>query len=409
MKLFTLANGLRLVVREDPRLPLVSMHAVFKGGLLTESPPDAGISRLFARVLPKGTTHRSAEEIAEQIEAVGGSIGADAGNNSISVSVEVLQPDVDLGLDLLAELVLDATFPRGGHRARKADPARRDQGGGRAHVVRRAKSAARESLSPVIPTRCARRVRRNPSVRSPARSSSSTATGFSPRTTASSQSSATSRPRRCSPAWSRCLDACRPAGRRSRSHPCRRALAESRTVEQTKPDKEQAVLMIGYQTVDLRHPDKLAFDVIDEACGDLGSRFFVRIREELGLAYFVGSSQLEGLAPGGMIFYLGTDPVKLTAVRAAFESEIAALARDGLTPEEFQRARKKLLGRQAISMQSNASLGFHVALDELYGRGHDHYLRLEADLQALTLERVNRVAREFFHERPNVVAVVKPA
>ena len=408
VKLFTLTNGLRLVVREDPRLPLVSMHAVFKGGLLTESPPDAGLSRLFARVLPKGTTHRSAEEIAEQIEAVGGSISADAGNNSISVSVEVLQPDVELGLDLLAELVLDANFPEA-----VIEREKQIQLAGIKAEDEHMSSAARNLLRANLFAGHPYALRASGSPESVGSITRAKLVEYRDRLFAAHNGViaifGNIEAAKVLARVESLFGSMSPGRAALEKPPVPAPLAESRTVEQTKPDKEQAVLMIGYQTVDLRHPDKLAFDVIDEACGDLGSRFFVRIREELGLAYFVGSAQLEGLAPGGMIFYLGTDPVKLTAVRAAFESEIAALARDGLTPEEFQRARKKLLGRQAISMQSNASLGFHVALDELYGRGHDHYLRLESDLQALTLERVNRVAREFFHERPNVVAVVKPA
>src|SRR5213594_3664062 len=108
---FDLSNGLRLLVREDPRLPLVGMGAVFRGGLLAETPQTNGITRLMAKVLLKGTKTRTAEQIADTIEAVGGSIGSDAGNNSFSVSLELTQPDFKLGAELLADVLLDATFP----------------------------------------------------------------------------------------------------------------------------------------------------------------------------------------------------------------------------------------------------------------------------------------------------------
>src|ERR1017187_10904135 len=98
---FELANGLRLLVREDARLPLVSIVAVFRSGLLAETPPSNGITRLMAKTLLKGTKKRTAEQIANQIEAVGGAIGSDAGNNSCSVSVHVTKPDLKLGVDLL--------------------------------------------------------------------------------------------------------------------------------------------------------------------------------------------------------------------------------------------------------------------------------------------------------------------
>src|SRR5213593_3000072 len=81
---FELSNGLRLLVREDPRLPLVAMGAVFRGGLLAETPQTNGITSLMAKMLLKGTKTRTAEQIANEIEAVGGSIASDAGNNSFS-------------------------------------------------------------------------------------------------------------------------------------------------------------------------------------------------------------------------------------------------------------------------------------------------------------------------------------
>jgi zinc protease len=108
---FDLSNGLRLLVREDPRLPLVAVGAVFRGGLLAETPQDNGITRLMAKVLLKGTKTRAAEQIANDIEAVGGSISSDAGNNSFSVSVDVTKPDVKLGLDLLSDVLLNAMMP----------------------------------------------------------------------------------------------------------------------------------------------------------------------------------------------------------------------------------------------------------------------------------------------------------
>src|SRR5262252_1117145 len=108
---FELSNGLRLLVREDPRLPLVSVSAVFRSGLLAETSQTNGITRLTARVLLKGTKTRTAEQIADQIEAIGGSISSDAGNNSMSVSVHVMKPDLKTGADLLGDVLLNATFP----------------------------------------------------------------------------------------------------------------------------------------------------------------------------------------------------------------------------------------------------------------------------------------------------------
>jgi zinc protease len=141
----------------------------------------------------------------------------------------------------------------------------------------------------------------------------------------------------------------------------------ARTVE-AEMDKTQAVLMVGFLGTDMFSPDRTALELIDEASSDLGSRFFIRIREQMGLAYFVGSSHMMGLVPSPFVFYLGTDPAKLTAVQAELMSEIKELATDGLTDVELARAKEKLLGQQEIRNQSNDSFAFASGLDELYGR-----------------------------------------
>ena len=87
------------------------MTAVFRSGLLAETPQTNGITRLMAKVLLKGTKTRAAEQIANQIEAVGGSIGSDAGNNSFSVSLHLTKPDLKLGVDLLSDVLRNAIMP----------------------------------------------------------------------------------------------------------------------------------------------------------------------------------------------------------------------------------------------------------------------------------------------------------
>ena len=69
------------------------------------------VTRLAAKTLLKGTTTRSAEQIADQLEAVGGEITAQAGNNSFAVNLDVTQPDLALGTDILADVLLNATMP----------------------------------------------------------------------------------------------------------------------------------------------------------------------------------------------------------------------------------------------------------------------------------------------------------
>ena len=72
-------------------------------------------------------------------------------------------------------------------------------------------------------------------------------------------------------------------------------------------DKKQAVLVVGFPGTTMFDDDRYALELIQESCSDLGSRLFLRIRERLGLAYYVGAQNLAGIMPGYFAFYTGTD------------------------------------------------------------------------------------------------------
>ena len=178
-------------------------------------------------------------------------------------------------------------------------------------------------------------------------------------------------------------------------------------VEETL-DKEQAVVLVGFRNADIFDADRTALDLIDEACSDLSSRLFLRIREELGLAYYVGSSQMLGLVPGSFVFYAGTSPEQAEQVQDELLNEIGKLAADGLTDVELERAKKTSIGKQAIDMQSNGALLQVASLNELYGLGFDHHDKSLAEIEAISLDQVRDVARRYFHEQPRVIVKVAP-
>jgi zinc protease len=164
----------------------------------------------------------------------------------------------------------------------------------------------------------------------------------------------------------------------------------------TKKDKRQAYLVTGFRTVDLKHPDRLALDLIDEACSDMASRLFIRIREEHGLAYSVGATQIIGMAPGAFVFHLSTAPEKLDFAQEQLLTEIALLAKDGLFADELDRARKTWIGKQAMQAQSNASLAEQHAIDELYGLGWQHHETVLDRVRSISLDEVNAAAQRYF-------------
>ncbi|HSU85404.1 MAG TPA: pitrilysin family protein [Chthoniobacterales bacterium] len=403
---FELSNGLRLLVREDSRLPLVSMAAVFRGGLLAETRATNGLTRLLAKVMVKGTATRTAEQIAETIEAVGGSLGSDAGNNSFSISLDVTKPDLRLGAELLSDVLLHATMPeKAVAREKEVQLARiRDD---EEQLTTVARNILRDALFRGHPY--ALRGKGTPDAL--ARLQRRDLLAFRDRYLVAKNGVISVfgnvKAADVRELFEQLLAGMQPGELALTDAAPVPVLTETATVEAQK-EKAQAVLMVGYRGADMFSLDRYALELIDEASSDLGSRFFIRIREEMGLAYYVGASQMQGLVSGLFAFYLGTDPGKLELVKVALLDEIAKLAATGLTSEELARAKKKLIGQQRIANQSNDSFGYMCALDELYGLGFDHFKKLEAEIEMITPADIRQVAAKYF-QQPYVLATVRPA
>src|SRR5881275_1850433 len=403
---FELSNGLRLLVREDPRLPLVAMGAVFRGGLLAESPQNNGITHLMAKVLLKGTKTRTAEQIANEIEAVGGSISSDSGNNSFGASVDVMKPDVKLGVELFSDILLNATMPEKAiTREKEIQIAAIQQEEEQLTAV--ARNIMRQALFPQHPYA----LRSNGSAESVQQLTQNELLEFRDRYVVAKNGVVfvfgDVKASEVKQLVDQTLGKMKPGVLALTDAKPSTPLAKPETVESHK-DKAQGVIMVGFRGASLASPDRYALDLVDEASSDLGSRFFIRIREQMGLAYYVGAGQMQGLVPGLFSFYLGTDPQKIEPVKMALLDEIHKLANDGLTTEELARAKKKLIGQQEIANQSNDAFGYQCSLDEIYGLGFDFYKRLEHDVNAVTPEDIKLVAAKYFRDQPYVLATVRP-
>jgi zinc protease len=165
-------------------------------------------------------------------------------------------------------------------------------------------------------------------------------------------------------------------------------------------------VVVGFPGTTLRDPHRYALELIQEACSDLGSRLFLRIRDQLGLAYFVGAQHLAGLGPGYFSLYAGTSPSRSEQVAQELLNEAASLATKGLTEEELSRVKAKVIGQRKISRQDPGTLAFSYALDELYGLGFSHGEHEDGLYQAVTLEEVQHVARLYLQTSKAVIAIV---
>src|SRR5215831_11552403 len=107
----TFDNGLKVLLVENPSLPTVSMTGSVLAGARYDPESKAGLAIMASRLLDEGTENRNSFEIADAIESVGGAIETDGSFERIIAGAGVLKKDVDLGLELLSDLLMRPVFP----------------------------------------------------------------------------------------------------------------------------------------------------------------------------------------------------------------------------------------------------------------------------------------------------------
>ncbi|MCC7519391.1 MAG: insulinase family protein [Verrucomicrobiae bacterium] len=399
-----LSNGLTLLMREDRRLPFVNLRLVMKSGLLFEDGHINGVSNLVARLLLKGTKRRSAERIAREIESVGGTISTYSGSNSLGLCLEVLKPDLPLALEVLADLVENPAFaPTSIEREREAQLAdlRRE----REQPMRVALQNARTRLFGAHPYG----LPPMGTEKSIAALSREDLLAFWRRLAVPSNM-ALAVFGDLQPAEVRRLVRARfgalPRGVPPSAITAKPPFGRANRVEEAC-DKEQAVVVAAFPGLDLSSPDRPTLELLTAALSGMGSRLFVRLRDELALCYYVGVADMLGLERGFLWFYIGTDPAKAADAEREMLAEVARLRREGVEGEEITRARAGLLGEHHLSRQDPGGYALSSALDELYGLGHDYADRLDAALKNIAPDQVRALADRLFSVPP-VVSVVRP-
>ncbi|MEK6726602.1 MAG: pitrilysin family protein [Deltaproteobacteria bacterium] len=110
-KRIVLENGMVLLLSERHTIPSVTINMLIKAGQVSEPSDKAGLANITAGLLTEGTKKRTSSQIAEEIEFVGGGIGASGGDDSASVNLTILKKDLDLGFDILSDILINPVFP----------------------------------------------------------------------------------------------------------------------------------------------------------------------------------------------------------------------------------------------------------------------------------------------------------
>ncbi|MBI3096631.1 MAG: insulinase family protein [Planctomycetes bacterium] len=304
-KLYTLSNGMRLVVRRNPNLPLVSATAAFLAGVRVEPAGKNGVSNFMAQLLTRGTASRSADDIALAVESVGGALGATGGRNSFLVSTSMLKEHFGLGLELLADVIQRPAF------------AETEVEKLRVELI----SAVKESLEDVNRINGRRFARllygTHPYALAPEGTPESLAAIRREdilayhRLCARPDNSVLAISGDVQPDEMRALVEKAFAGFAKGTEPLPAvpavpAVTQAIREEGFKEGKQLGVAMLGFPSVSVKEADRYPLEVLASILTGLGGRLFEEVRGKQALAYNVGCFSNPQLDPGYFAFYVFT-------------------------------------------------------------------------------------------------------
>jgi zinc protease len=361
---------------------------------------------MTAQMLLKGTAKHSDEEIAALLENRGGGLSANGDAHRLFAGADVMLGDEALALDLLGEVLLSPSFP--------ADHLPK--------IQKRQQATIREELEDPL-TVGLRRARREifaglPYARTALGTQESVAGLSVDSCRLLREQSVQGRNGVISIAGDVKADEIRDMvekqffriapGVKSTAGFEPMVVTAKASRHEMKLDKEQGVLVLAFPTVGLHDAAVPALSLLDEACSDMGSRLFIRIREELGLAYYVGAQAFHALGAGAFFFYVGCDPAKLDLVEEKLRGEIADMAAHGLEKGELQRAKTTWKSSWLRAQQGNSAVADGTGWDELSGLGYDYHRKLPGIMESVSATQVQETAAKFFAQDGAFVVRVKP-
>jgi len=402
----TLPNGLVIEVVPRGGVPLVSVRLVTRGGLSDDSSAEPGLALLLAEALKEGTASRSGEEIAAAAQEAGGDLASGAGADALTLAVSGLAPKAPLLLDLVADVVRNASFPAEGV-ARAKDLARERLETDESDPFFVAARAFAKSLYGSHPYGVLAPTPASIGAVSPARLRDEGGRRLRPERSlllvvgAVDPDAVVREAGRLFGGWRGAGEAPPPL-REAKEPP-----GTGRFVILDRPGSVQTTLLVGLLAPLRTSNDAAALELAMTIYGGaFTSRLVQNLREEKGYTYSPGAG-VRWLAARGTVRSRAAVRNEVTA--AALGEIFREMERMGTTEpenEEMERARRVFLGTKAIALQPGPGLADELARLWLLGLPPSEIGATSERLAAVTKGDVARVSREYLSvSRARVVAV----
>ena len=405
---YKLSNGATLLYTPNTVNDIIAISIDAKGGQLIEK--KSGTSKLTASAMMKGTKNYSSLELSQVLEDNGIKISPSTRADAFSISVLTTKDEYDKTLELLNEVVNNATFDDFEIEKVKSD---------KLSAIKRSKDiplqrAVEEyrdliyqntpySISSKVLEKNIPNITRDDIVEyynnvfNPENLVISINGNIDKDKTIKELNNIFNKTGDCSSFNYTDYD--------SRISP----ITSPRTTVQNMPTTETAWILLGWQTNGvLNQKDYAALQVIDSILGSgMSSRMFKDLREQEGLAYQLGSGYSPNVLRGSFMLYIGTNPATLEKAKKGLFEEITRLKTEYVGDKELQDAKDKLIGNYIISLETNLDKASNTGWYEASTRGYEFKDNYQELINSVTDSDIIEVANKYFTDNYILSIVTK--
>jgi predicted Zn-dependent peptidase len=398
-----LPNGLTIITEQMQHIRSASIGIWLQTGSRDEDAEWNGISHFIEHMVFKGTQHRSAEQIAREVDSIGGNMDAFTAKECICFNMKVLDENIPVAFDILGDLVLNPVFaPADIERERgvileeiKMDQDNPDylvleiftQNFWKDHPLGKPILGTKETV---------KRFEREPVLKAYGHQ-------FAPSNIIVAAAGHLEHDQLVDLVI-RHFEHMRPA--KNGFHDSAPKIAP-RIILRNKKSLEQVQLCLGVPSHPIAHEKRHASYILNTLLGGgMSSRLFQNIRERQGLAYSIYSDLNPYRDTGCLAVYAGTSRQSAGKVVQSVVSEFRDLKSIRVPDEELLRAKAQLKGSLMLSLESSTSRMSNLARQEMY---FDHFADLDeliAKIEAVTAQDVQSLANEFFNTDSIAVAAL---
>lgn len=406
----TLPNGITVLARSNFNSPSVNIGGYLPAGSISETDDKLGLADFVTSMLMRGTQKRTFDDIYNELESVGASLGFDSGVHNVNFGGRALVEDLPLLLNLLSESLRAPGFPKDeverlraqlltGLALRAQDTsdmadllfekflyADHPYGKPTDGFVETVQAITRDDLE------------------------SFHRLHFGPRGLVIAIVGAI-QPRKAVEAVEKVMGGWSVPGQKEPpALPPLKPLKKLITKHHAIPGKSQSDLVVGTIGPNRKSPDHMAASLGNSVLGQFGmmGRIGDAVREKAGLAYYAYSSLHSGIGPGSWEVAAGVNPKNLKKALDLIEKELKRFVKNGVTKEELADSQANFIGRLPLTLESNGGMVSAILNIHRYDLGMDYYQRYESLVRKVTRTDVVDVAGKYIDPERLVIATAGP-